>query len=129
MLSLLSQELLSIEDLVYIKSLKTLGKVKGLEEDKYVVDVFNRGVKLLDREDLTNNLIGVDLEGADLRVADLRGADLEEANLIRAKLEGANLRRSYLYKANLREADLYKANLEGTLGIDESRIGKNGVYI
>ena len=30
MLSLLSQELLSVEDLVYIKSLKTIGRIKGV---------------------------------------------------------------------------------------------------
>ena len=159
MLSLLSQELLSIEDLVYIRSLKTLGRVIGIEENKYVVYVFNRGMNLLDREDLTNNLIGVDLRWAilkivNLRLVDLTKADLREANLWGVNLREANLEYANLYKAilrgadlryanleyaNLREADLrganlYRANLREVdlreaIGIDKSRINKDGVYI
>jgi len=69
---------------------------------------------------LTNtNLMGADLEranlaGADLTGANLAGADLEKANLGTANLSEANLSGAELEKANLMGANLTNTNLMGT---------------
>jgi len=58
-------------------------------------------------------LTGVNLMGADLERANLSGADLTGANLMGADLEKANLGIANLSDANLSGADLEKANLRG----------------
>ena len=63
------------------------------------------------------NLARVDLHDANLSGADLRGANLQNANLVYARLPssillGANLRRADLRKADLLSADLRSAILE-----------------
>ena len=63
------------------------------------------------------NLIGANLEGANLRDADLIGANLEGANLIDADLIGANLEGADLIDADLRGANLEGANLRGAIKI------------
>ena len=52
------------------------------------------------------NLVGIELEEADLR-----RVKLEEADLRRAKLRGANLEKAHMHRANLAGADLTGANL------------------
>ena len=59
------------------------------------------------------NLIGTNLEGANLERANLRGANLIGTNLEYANLRGANLRGANLEYANLRGANLRGANLKG----------------
>jgi hypothetical protein len=63
---------------------------------------------------LTNRDITADLSGADLRGANLRGADLTKADLRQAVLAEANLREADLSRANFRRADLSQANLRRT---------------
>jgi uncharacterized protein YjbI with pentapeptide repeats len=58
-------------------------------------------------------LTGANLMGADLERANLKGADLTGANLMGADLEKADLGTANLSDANLLEADLEKANLTG----------------
>jgi len=60
------------------------------------------------------DLIGANLEGADIRFAYLEGADLTEANLERAYLEKVNLVGANLERANLRGAHLEEVNLKET---------------
>ena len=64
------------------------------------------------------DLIGVQLDGTDLREADLRGANLTNANLIGADLRQADLRNVNLTSAVLRAANLRKADLRGADLID-----------
>jgi Pentapeptide repeats (8 copies) len=59
------------------------------------------------------NLIGVELDGADLLRANLGWANLAEAKLRRANLSGADLKAANLSGANLYGANLSGANLSG----------------
>ena len=60
------------------------------------------------------NLMGVNLQGADLNAVDLRYANLIGANLSDANLVGADLRFADLRGANLGNANLYSATLRHT---------------
>ena len=57
------------------------------------------------------DLIGVQLESANLSGADLAGADLSRASLSYADFTGANLAGADLTVADLTNANLYDANL------------------
>ena len=57
--------------------------------------------------------VKADLLGADLQQANLRWADLQQADLRWANLQGADLRWADLQEANLRGADLQGADLRG----------------
>lgn len=64
------------------------------------------------------NMIGANLEKADLTRANLNGANLEMTNFMWANLEGVNLREANLQRANLkstnlREAHVQEGNLQG----------------
>jgi uncharacterized protein YjbI with pentapeptide repeats len=59
------------------------------------------------------NLIGVHLEGADLRGENLQGAELPLVKLQGADLRHANLRGAYLMQANLEGANLRVAKFQG----------------
>lgn len=60
------------------------------------------------------NLIDAELSAADLRNANLGGAKLTRANLRSVNLQGANLSGANLDHAHLHEANLKGANLSGT---------------
>jgi uncharacterized protein YjbI with pentapeptide repeats len=70
-------------------------------------------------------LSNVDLSEAILSNANLRGSDLREAELGRAKLDGANLGEANLNGANLSEADLSKANLSWAVLMRADLYGAN----
>lgn len=59
------------------------------------------------------DLVGANLERANLGAANLEGAYLAGTNLQGAKLMEANLKEAYLWGANLEGASLAGANLEG----------------
>jgi hypothetical protein len=59
----------------------------------------------------TNRCPHCDLIGANLQGANLSNADLQEAILVQANLQGANLTRANLSWATLREGNLTRANL------------------
>ena len=71
------------------------------------------GVDLYGADLRMANLSDVDLYGADLRMANLSGANLYGADLRRANLSGANLYGADLYGADLRMANLSGADLYG----------------
>ena len=66
------------------------------------------------------NLVGCDLQGADLV-----SQDLSYANLSEAKLMGANLRYACLIESNLSYADLSGADVVGVNLVDGGLIGAN----
>ncbi len=72
-----------------------------------------RGVNLIDADLGGANLRGVNLGGANLRGVNLRGANLGGVNLIDADLRGANLGGVNLGGANLRGVNLIDADLRG----------------
>jgi uncharacterized protein YjbI with pentapeptide repeats len=84
-----------------------------------------------------SNLEGVDLSGADLRGANLSRSDLRNANLsgadlsgavlVNADLTGANLSNANLSGADLREVYFTGANLEGTVLQGAVMIGAVGL--
>lgn len=71
------------------------------------------------------NLRGVDLHGANLRVANIRGADLCGANLRGANLCWSDMCGANLCGANLRWANLVGANLVGANLINTDLCGAN----
>ena len=91
---------------------------------KKLVEIVQRGPKLLAKwrhqnpdivVDLSDaNLNGVNLRGANLRRAKLFGARMREADLIGANLTGADLTRTDLGNARLIKADFYTAELTAT---------------
>jgi hypothetical protein len=82
------------------------------------LDILKQGVKIwnawrLQHPEVKPDLIGVNLEEADLTGAYLRAADLRNANLRKAKLCGADLYDADLCVTNLSQADLSNASLLG----------------
>ncbi|MEP6667579.1 MAG: toll/interleukin-1 receptor domain-containing protein [Chthoniobacter sp.] len=108
-----------------VKPIKTMAESQHLEILESGVEAWNewrndnpqvvpdlRGADLSDGEYTTYDpdagLIGINLEGADLRNAKLRDADLFEANMRYANLEGADL-----CGAGMSMADLIRTNCQG----------------
>ena len=91
---------------------------------KKLVEIVQRGPKVLAKwrhqnpdivVDLSDaNLNGVNLRGANLRRAKLFGARMREADLIGANFRGADLTRTDLGNARLIKADFYTADLTAT---------------
>ncbi len=66
------------------------------------------------------NLVGADLQGANLRDAELKESNLEAANLKGANLQNANFKRANLRYANfkgaiIQDTDFSEANLQGAM--------------
>jgi uncharacterized protein YjbI with pentapeptide repeats len=93
---------------------------RSLNEVKQVLlEAFQNGESLKDRDfaciDLSNqDLTGIDLEGAYLEQVNFTGAVLNNANLKNAILAGANLSRASIDSADLSGANLGKANFSNT---------------
>jgi|GEM_PF-1626094 len=83
------------------------------------------GKKDLDLADL----MGVNLENADLSGASFVSADLRRANLAGADLTNANLESAYLRRADLRAAKLAGANLTGAYLAEADLRGAAGLTI
>jgi uncharacterized protein YjbI with pentapeptide repeats len=69
--------------------------------------------RIIEGEDLGDDLVGADLRGAFLSGVNLRKTNLRRANLTGANLTGANLTGANLVRANLQGANLERANLRG----------------
>jgi hypothetical protein len=75
------------------------------------VDLLNQGVEQWNKWREQNQDIRPDLIGANLELAELRWVNLRETHLSAANLYGADLSRADLYQADLSEADLSRAYL------------------
>ncbi|HEU5380510.1 MAG TPA: pentapeptide repeat-containing protein [Ktedonobacteraceae bacterium] len=82
------------------------------------IDTWN--VWRTEHPEISPNLSGADLNGADLYRANLSGANLQEANL-----SGTSLREANLSGADLQEADLNGADLEGVDLVEADLRGAN----
>jgi hypothetical protein len=69
----------------------------------------------LENPSIRPDLLGVELEDANLSFANLSYSDISHANLSRANLHHANLRHADLSSTNLQKADLSEADLSGSI--------------
>jgi uncharacterized protein YjbI with pentapeptide repeats len=77
-----------------------------------IIDIL-REHKAEQREGALQEIIGIDLQGRDLRYTHLAGALLPKANLHKAQLQGAVLTRASLQRTDLSWANLQGADLRG----------------
>jgi hypothetical protein len=79
-----------------------------------ILSIFDNSIKEEIRSgNARYNLVGANLDGAQLLKASLEGRDLSLANLMAANLAEANLKNANMMMANLEGTDLLGANLKG----------------
>jgi uncharacterized protein YjbI with pentapeptide repeats len=71
-----------------------------------------RAGEMAEREHALHEVLGIDLQGRNLRDAELSKSILPKADLRRVQLQGADLRRAQLQDADLREARIGGAGFE-----------------
>lgn len=81
------------------------GLAKCRMEERHGTEIFNLS-KIF--------LVGINLSGADIKMANLQGANLRGANLSKTDLSGKNLREMDLRGTKLEETNLERANLRGS---------------
>ncbi len=103
----------------------SLEAVRLLRIEGWLFDETLHGADLLggnlENADLSNaslqevDLLEANLKGVDLKNACLDKANLWQANLERSDLRGLSARNAHFFMANLKNADLAEANLEGAI--------------
>ena len=92
----------------------------------HVLEEYQTGEKVENREVTPTNLMGAVLRSADLSKADLRWANLSDVTLAWGNLDGANLAHADLSKSNLNQANLDRTILRSAIldgaSLENSRI-------